>query len=172
MSSTIPNENFDDCAELLGKPYPISDIAIALYKIQSMLRHFESKVVLLTLIEFLYSKSIKLDFSEDGRHKMFEPDLISNKILSFNGESFEIDPVFAATLCEIEIQNNLHQRLRDSIFQRTKFESKIAITLKFYNSSKKAQEQPTQELDTNLADNIADGSFDYTLKIFKFLKTL
>jgi len=172
MSPSIPNEDFHDCVELVGKPYPISDVALTIYKIQSMLKQYESKIVLLTLIEFLYNKSVNLDFSEDGRHKIFEPDLIANKIISFNGESFEIDLVFAATLCEIEMQNKLHKRLRDNIFERKKFDTKIVVRFRYYNSSSKSYEDDFLGETVEPAASSEEGNFDYTLKIFQFLKTL
>lgn len=177
MNPSIPNDSFHDCVELVGKPYPISDVALTIYKIQSMLRQLESKIVLLTLIEFLYNKSINLDFSEEGRHKIFEPDLITNKIVSFNGDSFEIDTIFAATLCEIEMQNKLHQKLRDNIFQRKKFDTKIVLNLKYYNSSTKTYEVEEGDLPDfgnflGISEASGDTDFDYSLKIFQFLKTL
>ncbi len=157
-----------DCGEMDGKIYPLSEIAMHYFKINSMLQSFETRVILLAIIEHALSGKLdKMDFELGGKHYAFLQDLVRHNILIERPENFIFNECFISVLIEFNNQNNIRKILRENIFERVKIPKNLRLSIPYFNSS-------TEEYsnDKEGKDQGSDDDIDPSLNIFKFLKTL
>lgn len=154
-----------DMGEMGGKMFSLSEIALQYYRINSMLRDFESRVVLLAILEHAIDNKLdQMDFEFGGKHFYFLEDLIKSNILFEKKDSFEFNEIFLCVLLEFHTQNNLRKILRENIFERIRIPKKLSLSISYYESkSGKYSDDSKSDQDDNI---------DVSLNIFKFLKTL
>lgn len=153
-----------DMGEMNGKLFSLSEIALQYYKINFMLHSFETRVVLLAILEHaMDSKLDHMDFEFGGKHFYFLDDLIKNNILFEKKDSFEFNEVFLCVLLEFQAQNNLRKILRENIFERIKIPKKLSLTIAYYDSKSGKFSNDSKPQDDDI---------DVSLNVFKFLKTL
>ncbi|NBO22218.1 hypothetical protein EBU94_02595 [bacterium] len=157
-----------DCGEMDGKIYPLSDIALYYLKINSMLHSFETRVILLAIIEHALSGKLdQMDFELGGKHHAFLQDLVRNNILIERPENFVFNECFISVLIEFNNQNNIRKILRENIFERVKIPKNLSLSITYFNSRTE-----TYSKDGGDEGPGSDDDIDPSLNIFKFLKTL